>query len=219
MDMESESESEGEEEGEIHDLSDVISSHKHMCVRVQFPEYSKYESRLATFIDWPIQLKQKPEELAEAGFYYTGVSDHTRCFLCGHVVGKWELDDIPWVEHARHYGNICCYVNDRKGTDFIRQHYIPLSTESTTLRLSVPPVMNNDNNSNTVSSHNIHNNNDNGNENEPIQILTCKVCMQKELSVLFTPCGHIVCCDDCTNSLTECPYCRSIIEHQCRVFF
>ena len=33
---------------------------------------SQLEARLATFTEWPSGLQQRPEELAEAGFYYTG---------------------------------------------------------------------------------------------------------------------------------------------------
>lgn len=33
---------------------------------------SQLEARLATFREWPSALQQRPEELAEAGFYYTG---------------------------------------------------------------------------------------------------------------------------------------------------
>ena len=33
---------------------------------------SRLEARLATFDEWPPGLEQRPEELAEAGFYYTG---------------------------------------------------------------------------------------------------------------------------------------------------
>ena len=33
---------------------------------------SQLEARLATFREWPSALRQTPEELAEAGFYYTG---------------------------------------------------------------------------------------------------------------------------------------------------
>ena len=38
---------------------------------------SRLEARLATFDEWPPGLEQRPEELAEAGFYYTG--RQTRC--------------------------------------------------------------------------------------------------------------------------------------------
>ena len=42
----------------------------------------------------------------------------------------------------------------------------------------------------------------------------CMVCMEREISVAFVPCGHLVCCAGCSNQLTECPSCRSHIT-QC----
>ncbi len=36
------------------------------------PKHSTLENRLRTFRDWPPALKQQPQELAEAGFFYIG---------------------------------------------------------------------------------------------------------------------------------------------------
>ena len=36
------------------------------------PSYASKQKRLDTFRYWPQALVQKPEELAEAGFFYTG---------------------------------------------------------------------------------------------------------------------------------------------------
>lgn len=36
------------------------------------PEYQTRESRIASFINWPSELTQTPEQLADAGLYYTG---------------------------------------------------------------------------------------------------------------------------------------------------
>lgn len=38
----------------------------------QRPGFAMYEKRLQTFKEWPKNLKQTPEMLAEAGFYYSG---------------------------------------------------------------------------------------------------------------------------------------------------
>lgn len=38
----------------------------------QRPEFATYGKRLQTFKEWPKNLKQTPEMLAEAGFYYGG---------------------------------------------------------------------------------------------------------------------------------------------------
>ena len=36
---------------------------------------------MKTFQKWPKQIGQIPEELAQAGFYYTGIGDYVKCFL------------------------------------------------------------------------------------------------------------------------------------------
>ncbi|XP_068936722.1 putative inhibitor of apoptosis isoform X2 [Petaurus breviceps papuanus] len=47
---------------------------------------------------------------------------------------------------------------------------------------------------------------------------TCKVCMDKEVSVVFIPCGHLVVCKECAPSLRKCPICRSTIKGTVRTF-
>ena len=36
------------------------------------PSYATPEARLRTFREWPPALKQRPQDLADAGFYYIG---------------------------------------------------------------------------------------------------------------------------------------------------
>nr|XP_023654568.1 baculoviral IAP repeat-containing protein 7-like isoform X1 [Paramormyrops kingsleyae] len=47
---------------------------------------------------------------------------------------------------------------------------------------------------------------------------TCKVCMDKLVSMVFIPCGHLVVCTDCAASLRNCPICRAIIRGSVRAF-
>ncbi|XP_059820694.1 baculoviral IAP repeat-containing protein 2 [Hypanus sabinus] len=47
---------------------------------------------------------------------------------------------------------------------------------------------------------------------------TCKVCMDKEVSVVFITCGHLVVCTDCAPSLRKCPICRDTIKGTVRTF-
>nr|KAF6436991.1 baculoviral IAP repeat containing 2 [Molossus molossus] len=47
---------------------------------------------------------------------------------------------------------------------------------------------------------------------------TCKVCMDKEVSIVFIPCGHLVVCQECAPSLRKCPICRGIIKGTVRTF-
>uniref|UniRef100_V9KX60 RING-type E3 ubiquitin transferase n=2 Tax=Callorhinchus milii TaxID=7868 RepID=V9KX60_CALMI len=47
---------------------------------------------------------------------------------------------------------------------------------------------------------------------------TCKVCMDKEVSIVFIPCGHLVVCGDCAPNLRRCPICRALIRGSVRAF-
>ena len=39
-------------------------------------QFENKDARLASFNDWPADLKMRPEELAEAGFYHFPNDDH-----------------------------------------------------------------------------------------------------------------------------------------------
>jgi len=82
------------------------------------PQYATLEARLRTFRDWPPALKQQPKDLAEAGFYYIGLSDQVKCFYCDGGLRNWQAEDEPWVEHARWFFR-CTFVRLVKGDEYI----------------------------------------------------------------------------------------------------
>ena len=47
---------------------------------------------------------------------------------------------------------------------------------------------------------------------------TCKICMDRFVSVTFCPCGHYVTCRQCAEMLTQCPLCRAVITHSMQVY-
>ncbi|XDV33300.1 hypothetical protein PO909_003750 [Leuciscus waleckii] len=47
---------------------------------------------------------------------------------------------------------------------------------------------------------------------------TCKVCMDKEVNIVFMPCGHLVVCKECAPSLHKCPICRGLVKGAVRTF-
>uniref|UniRef100_A0A665V8X4 Leucine rich repeat and sterile alpha motif containing 1 n=1 Tax=Echeneis naucrates TaxID=173247 RepID=A0A665V8X4_ECHNA len=46
----------------------------------------------------------------------------------------------------------------------------------------------------------------------------CVVCMETGSQVIFLPCGHVCCCQVCSNALLTCPLCRSNISQRIRLF-
>ncbi|XP_075915900.1 baculoviral IAP repeat-containing protein 7-B-like [Petromyzon marinus] len=48
--------------------------------------------------------------------------------------------------------------------------------------------------------------------------LSCKVCMEREVSTMFVPCGHVATCGHCALSLSRCPVCRVAVQTSLRAF-
>ena len=40
---------------------------------------------------------------------------------------------------------------------------------------------------------------------------TCKICMDREIGVVFLTCGHLISCVQCAPALKDCPLCRQTI--------
>ncbi|XP_071160483.1 baculoviral IAP repeat-containing protein 7-like [Mytilus edulis] len=104
--------------------------------KAKYSKYSIRSKRLDSFNHWPSYLTQTPEDMATAGFFFTGIEDHCRCFFCGGGLRNWEPGDQPWVEHARWYQN-CVFVRESKGEKFIDEvqsnEYQPILQESENL--------------------------------------------------------------------------------------
>lgn len=79
-----------------------------------------HPARIRTFCNWPSSALVPPQQLASAGFYYTGHSDDVKCFCCDGGLRCWESGDDPWVEHAKWFPR-CEYLLEIKGQEFVSQ--------------------------------------------------------------------------------------------------
>ncbi|NXU32195.1 BIR7B protein, partial [Thalassarche chlororhynchos] len=84
----------------------------------EYPEMVTEEVRLSTFQNWPQYTDMHPEQLARAGFFYTGQGDVVRCFYCDGGVRNWSFGDDPWREHAKWYPG-CEFLLRSRGRDFV----------------------------------------------------------------------------------------------------
>ncbi|OWF42752.1 baculoviral IAP repeat-containing protein 3-like [Mizuhopecten yessoensis] len=98
----------------------------------KYPQYCDVEARLASFKDWPSQLKQQPRQMSKAGFYYIGVGDKVQCFWCGTVLKDWEPSDDPVLEHVR-WSSSCSWMLIIKGENFIQGVLTSQSAETQTV--------------------------------------------------------------------------------------
>ena len=47
----------------------------------------------------------------------------------------------------------------------------------------------------------------------------CKICLDKEVSQVFLPCGHSICCNECVVGIQICPICRDNIQKSQMIYF
>ncbi|XP_071967023.1 baculoviral IAP repeat-containing protein 7 isoform X2 [Engystomops pustulosus] len=199
-----------------------------------YPDLIEERERLSTYRGWPPYAEVTPEVLARAGFFYTGLRDHVKCFHCDGGLRNWERGDDPWREHAKWFPR-CEFLIHSMGLAYIRgvQDAIFSSPESTAESQS-PADRSPDGLSDFVRIHEApaeRASSEPGPPKEPDAVLTtdeqlrrlkeermCKVCMDKDVSMVFVPCGHLVVCMDCAPNLRHCPICRATIRGRVRAF-
>ncbi|XP_052060877.1 putative inhibitor of apoptosis [Mytilus californianus] len=272
--------------------------------KAKYPKYGIRSNRIDSFKHWPSYLTQTPEEMATAGFFFTGIEDHCRCFFCGGGLRNWEPDDKPWTEHAHWYPN-CAFVRQSKGQKIIDEMqsngYQPILQESEELNacrrrpdltttgkehvaidFSIHPAVlsvsefgysecvvkkaydllhtartkvitgttlleaifemeektTKDRSNDTLKIGQAEQTEQIGRNEIPIEKQettvdlelelsirsleeenqnlkdqqTCKICLDKPISIVFLPCGHMASCANCAPALRRCPICRVFIK-------
>ena len=71
-----------------------------------------YYRRLATYNNFPVTSSMTKEELAWAGFVYTGEDDKVKCEFCGVQFHQWLGTDVAFSQHAHESPN-CPFVLPR----------------------------------------------------------------------------------------------------------
>lgn len=170
---------------------------------IKYPEYKLYCERVKTFNKWPRGIKQRPEELAEAGFFYSGKGDEIVCFSCGLGICQLEPDDNLWVEHQRLLIHACSYLDLNhellKTNEIKYQEYLK-----------------------TKDSQKVESEQCNHLEDEATRSIEtkCKVCLDRKANIVFLPCKHVAVCSQCVFGINEkCPICRGIIADKIPLFF
>lgn len=46
----------------------------------------------------------------------------------------------------------------------------------------------------------------------------CKICMDRDICMVFIPCGHLVSCKECSEALLKCPICCSAIAQKIKTY-
>lgn len=173
-------------------------------------KYVHIHERVLSFAGWPKTTIQKPEDLADAGFYYIGVSDRVKCYTCGGGLKDWEPEDDPWEEHALAYGEDCMYVKVTKGASFIQNVKTDYEIRSAKNNITISDVQ-----GNVIKSSNKDRKLSNDDHNKVI----CKICYDNEVNTILEPCHHVAMCEKCVVLILNCPICRTPILKQHEIYF
>ncbi|NWT71333.1 BIR7B protein, partial [Prunella himalayana] len=176
-------------------LQGIVSEETALPNEPEYPEMVTEEMRLSTFESWPQNSSMHPEQLARAGFFYTGRGDVVRCFYCDGGVRSWSFGDDPWREHAKWYPE-CEFLLHSRGREFVNSVQATFSST-----LLAPSQLSTEEQLRRLREERM-----------------CKVCMDKDVSVVFVPCGHLVACEECALNLRLCPICRAAIRGSVRAF-
>lgn len=203
-----------------------FGTHKPQISRPEFPDFAVEAKRIESYTDWPKTIKQRPQELSDAGFFYTGKGDRVCCFSCGGGLKDWEENDDPWEQHGMWYGK-CEYLKLMKGAGFVEE--MAKKREELCKKGSQDEVASC---SSSQSSHSSIKDSDSNSseklmdmseksdeEEEKKDSKLCKICYSNEYNTIFLPCGHVIACAKCASSVTKCPACRQPFENVMRVYF
>lgn len=193
----------------------------------EFPKFAIESVRLRSFSNWPKQMKQKPEQLADAGLFYTQHGDNVVCFSCGGGLREWDEDDIPWEQHALYYED-CKYMKLLKGNGYHDEVITKLATAriakqnnqasedlsslaepspcATTTESTVPTTTDDD--AKCCSKF----------DEKLSEYKKCKICYDNDYNAVLLPCAHMIACVKCASALAVCPTCNGTIENIIKVY-
>lgn len=200
------------------------SPQKPAISRPEFPDMAVEAKRIESYSDWPKTIKQRPQQLSDAGFFYTGKGDRVCCFSCGGGLKDWEENDDPWEQHGMWYGK-CEYLKLVKGAEYIEK--MAKKREEMCKKNSTEELASC---SSSQSSHESYKDTESTSsekamseksdeEEEKKDSKLCKICYSNEYNTIFLPCGHVIACAKCASSVTKCPACRQPFENVMRVYF
>ncbi|XP_048339053.1 baculoviral IAP repeat-containing protein 7 isoform X2 [Sphaerodactylus townsendi] len=199
----------------------------------EYPDMETESDRLATFGTWPFYAQVSPEILARAGFFYTGDGDYVRCFHCDGALRNWERGDDPWMEHAKWFPR-CKFLLQSRGPEFVhsvQESYLsslassedPSNQAGRDSTSSEEPARREPEPRRQVEEPKSPSEGESAsNVEDQLRRLReeriCKVCMDKDVSIVLIPCGHLVVCAECAPNLRRCPICRGAIRETVRAF-
>lgn len=98
------------------DNSSQVHSDQIMHSSPHNANYMSISSRHASYETWNHESSPSVDELAQAGFFYTGIKNIVRCFYCNGSLQSWRKHDNPLIEHIKFFPH-CAYAKQLAGDD------------------------------------------------------------------------------------------------------
>ncbi|KAF4532177.1 hypothetical protein B566_EDAN002239 [Ephemera danica] len=154
-----------------------------------------------------VELPQLMDSVVENS---SSIGDRVVCFQCGGGLKDWAIDDDPWVEHAAWFP-MCAYLLAKKGQNFVNAVQSRVITDRTKeenekKERERQEFERAEKEKREKAEH------EEPNERpvaEVPMVRLCKVCLDRELGIVFLPCGHMSACAECAPQLYVCPICRA----------
>ncbi|CAG7721366.1 unnamed protein product [Allacma fusca] len=174
-------------------------------------------SRLKSFKEknWPASTGITEEVMSAAGFYYAGVEDHVKCFYCGGGLKNWVPSDNPLEVHAKWFPN-CVFVNlnkTRPNVSVACPRTSPQGIGCPPDASQVPPT------TESLTQNKPQTGKDLIEELKRLrEERRCKVCKDKDATIVHLPCGHLASCPDCAKICKNCTICQQPIKATVRTY-
>ncbi|AKN80597.1 inhibitor of apoptosis 3 [Perigonia lusca single nucleopolyhedrovirus] len=181
---------------------EILFNHETYTVRYKCVAIMEYENlRKSTYVGWNCAA-YSIDDMTKAGFYYTGIGDYVKCAYCDIEIGNWDINCDPKDVH-RIYSPECYFVSE-----LYKQTIDTLTDETNTIHNESLNTSLNANMTTTAST-----------ESPPtVTMGECNICFNNDRRILFTPCNHLVCCEDCSTQIDKCVICRATIVNKIKVF-
>ena len=198
-----------------------------------------YLRRLVTFEGWNGAVSF--EDVAEAGFVYTGSDDKVKCPKCDAGLMEWKTTDVPWYEHRKHSPD-CHFVRDYYGLSYkvTSDEVVDYWMKSTNMKMFIKLNLMDKKEIRKIlqrryqktrkefasfravldyfTEHLYGKENAEEKQKEILNQITivediltkyeCKICYANEVEVMYSPCNHVVACEDCSKKLN----CLSVLS-------
>lgn len=166
-----------------------------------FQHFTDKSMRMGSFFSvnspWPLNAPITPEEMVEAGLFYTGTKDKVRCAYCRGILYNWTRGDNAFTEHKRHFPK-CAYVTMKMKEE----------SSNTIQQSSQIPSLSDKDRFRILEIENL----------ELRRTHFCRICNMKESNLMFLPCRHLVTCQKCGYKIKVCSICRVGIVGYLNIF-